>query len=91
MLAPVEHAVEVHGVQLPPSCDGRHIFVQTGNERNMSGTRFGRDTGMGNAKGAMFENTRSEVRGKRTRNFRVFGILVFRRGIWKRLKGLVGA
>lgn len=52
--AAVENAIEVDRVHLPACRNGRDILVEAGNEGDMAGTRFGRNTGVGNAEASMF-------------------------------------
>ncbi len=56
MSAPVEYAVEIHGVEFPACRHSRHIFVQPRDESYMARSAFRRHTRVRDAKGAMFEH-----------------------------------
>ena len=67
MPATIEHAVEVHRVQLPAGGNSRNIFVETGDERNVAGARFGRHTCVGDTKRARLEDFGAQERRQRAR------------------------
>lgn len=66
MVRAIEDAVKVDRVELPAGSDGRDIFVQAGNQRNMPWAGFGRDSSMRHAKSAVIEDFGSEERSKRS-------------------------
>ena len=77
MSALVKDAVKIHRVELPASRYGRHILVETCNERNMPRPGLGRYTRVGNAKSAVFKDAgaqegREGPRGKVLIGFRVW-------------------
>lgn len=74
MPASIEDAVEVDGVELPTSCDGGNVFVQAGDERDMAWSRFGGNASVGDAKGAVGEDTRPDERSKRAWSERIGGV-----------------
>lgn len=60
MAAGIEDAVEGDGVHLPAFGDSRDILVQAGDERDVAGARFGGDSGVADAEGAVREDAGAE-------------------------------
>lgn len=57
MSASVEDAVEVDGVEFPSCRHCCHVFIQPGDEGDMSRSGFGGDAGVGDAEGAVFKDS----------------------------------
>lgn len=86
MSTAIEDAVEIDRVQLPPCRDGRDVFIQSCNECYMSRSRLCGNACMGDAKGAMFKDSRAEEWRQRAGNFVVFRLWI---GFGEGLKGFV--
>ena len=67
MTASVEDAIKIDRVELPASGHSGNILIEPGNQSNVARTRFGWHSGMRDAECAMFQNARSEERGKWSR------------------------
>lgn len=68
MPAAIEDTVKVDRVELPARGDGRDILVEAGDEGDMSGPRFGGDTGVRDAEGSMIKNSGAEEGCERARD-----------------------
>lgn len=79
--AAVEDAVEIDRVELPAGGDGGHVLIQAGYESNVAGPRLGGNAGVGDAKSAMFENTRTKKGSEWPRDQSVCVVLCARRGV----------
>ncbi len=83
----VEDAVKVDGVHLPASCDSRDVLVQACDQCDMARTRFGRHTGVGDAKGTLVEDSGADKRSEGSRDEVGFGLGV---RLGEGLESLVG-
>lgn len=54
MSASVENAIKIDGIKFPAGGDRRDIFVQSGDQSDMTRTRLGGYSGMRDAKCTMF-------------------------------------
>lgn len=66
MPATIEDTVKVDGVEFPASGDGGNVFIEAGDEGNVSGARLCRDSRVRYAKGSMLKYARAQIRRERS-------------------------